>query len=576
MARSRVRLSTGEERGREQVAAKPLAARNRGEASAPKHRQATHKEGAPSQKQAGAAPAPPSRRSPPSPPPLPAAAEALLLPGLDEDGPPEGGPCQLPLAQDKSQASSFGNPFAAADSLRVTSISRSAAARRTSQLRLVVQADPAEGRRLSRMPPQERPVARVRTLPLQRRSKGRRADSSDAGGSAAAATGAQPPAPLTAAASAASLAEQASSSSTSSSQALAQDDTGSSVRAAGSDAPAEAASGGSEVPLPLLLPLPLRPGAASSPACGGADGAVQAQAEAGQAQAQPAHEDVAGPPEAVATAAASDGDVLVAASSASEGGSQRAAAASVYSGVPAEVEAEAMPSTPAPPAWLQQQGSCQNEPGLHVVEQGPAGPALHNHHAAANWRCMWLSGLQWHNASRAGQPIRAGSPWAFVPLDPNEPLLELFMFQTAVMPEHVIAGAARFEDIMLGDPQLHSAAVEAGVFSWGAWAVPAPGGGYTLVEGGRAMALPVSLRCAPPPTVALFLACVWHEANRAESLAHATYTFTAGGERVADERSLKWPLAELRHWVRLAVGGSKRQAEELLAMLAHISCFGIE
>ena len=44
----------------------------------------------------------------------------------------------------------------------------------------------------------------------------------------------------------------------------------------------------------------------------------------------------------------------------------------------------------------------------------------------------------------------------------------------------------------------------------------------------------------------------------------------------ADERSLKWPLAELRHWVRMAVGGSKRQAEELLAALAHVSCFGIE
>lgn len=44
----------------------------------------------------------------------------------------------------------------------------------------------------------------------------------------------------------------------------------------------------------------------------------------------------------------------------------------------------------------------------------------------------------------------------------------------------------------------------------------------------------------------------------------------------ADESSLKWPLAELRHWLRLAIGGSKRQAEDLLAELAHISCFGIE
>lgn len=100
------------------------------------------------------------------------------------------------------------------------------------------------------------------------------------------------------------------------------------------------------------------------------------------------------------------------------------------------------------------------------------------------------------------------------------------------------SGAARFEDILLGDAQLHAAAVEAGVFSWGTWAVQAPGGGYTLLDGGRAMALPVTLRSAPPQTVALLLACVWHEANRAEALAHATYTFAAGGERVTGAPSL--------------------------------------
>lgn len=118
MARSRGRLSSGVERGGEQGGTKPLGARNRGEASGTKHLQETHKEGAPAHKQAGDTPVPLSRRSPPSPPPLPAAAEALLLPGLDEDSPPGGGPCQLPLDNDRSQTSTFGNPFAATDSLR--------------------------------------------------------------------------------------------------------------------------------------------------------------------------------------------------------------------------------------------------------------------------------------------------------------------------------------------------------------------------------------------------------------------------------------------------------------------------
>lgn len=118
MTRSRGRLSSVAGRTEEQGGTKPLAARNRGEASGPKHLQELHMKGAPAQKQAGAAPASPSRRSPPSPPPLPAAAEALPLPGLDEDSPPETGACQLPLADGRRQASTFGNPFAAADSLR--------------------------------------------------------------------------------------------------------------------------------------------------------------------------------------------------------------------------------------------------------------------------------------------------------------------------------------------------------------------------------------------------------------------------------------------------------------------------
>jgi hypothetical protein len=41
------------------------------------------------------------------------------------------------------------------------------------------------------------------------------------------------------------------------------------------------------------------------------------------------------------------------------------------------------------------------------------------------WRCMWLQGLQFHNAARSGQPIRAGSKWHFIPLDPNDALLSV-------------------------------------------------------------------------------------------------------------------------------------------------------
>lgn len=117
MARSRGRSSGGGERSVEQGPTKPLAARNRAEASGSERRQEGHKEVPHAHKQAATAPVLPSRRSPPSPPPLPAAAEALLLPGLDEDSPPGGGPCHL-TDDDRTQTSTFGNPFASADSLR--------------------------------------------------------------------------------------------------------------------------------------------------------------------------------------------------------------------------------------------------------------------------------------------------------------------------------------------------------------------------------------------------------------------------------------------------------------------------
>lgn len=45
--------------------------------------------------------------------------------------------------------------------------------------------------------------------------------------------------------------------------------------------------------------------------------------------------------------------------------------------------------------------------------------------AAAMWRMQWLSALQWHNACRAGQPVRAGACWPFIPLDPNDTVLEV-------------------------------------------------------------------------------------------------------------------------------------------------------
>ena len=77
--------------------------------------------------------------------------------------------------------------------------------------------------------------------------------------------------------------------------------------------------------------------------------------------------------------------------------------------------ASAESPTPKPPTPFKLQGV--------RVEQCP--PPVHTQHAVAQWRAMWLAGLQWHNACRAGHPTKAGSPFPFVPLDANEPLLEV-------------------------------------------------------------------------------------------------------------------------------------------------------
>ena len=68
------------------------------------------------------------------------------------------------------------------------------------------------------------------------------------------------------------------------------------------------------------------------------------------------------------------------------------------------------------------------------------------------------------------------------------------MMHTAVLPEHVIAGTARFQDIIMGDPQLYAAAVQAHVLTYGVWGVPNPDGSFCVLAGGRQMAMPISLR----------------------------------------------------------------------------------
>ena len=160
------------------------------------------------------------------------------------------------------------------------------------------------------------------------------------------------------------------------------------------------------------------------------------------------------------------------------------------------------------------------------------------------------------------------------------PPLQVLATQSAVLPQQVVAGAARFQALLLLQPRpassapgggsLSALACSTGVLCSGPWGVgPDHDGSYLvsrassykpdaaslpgsrrphrflalpltalqLLEGGRALPLPQDLCHAPPTLLCLFLACVWLEANLAEGEGlHRVYTVTAGGGRMTDAR----------------------------------------
>ncbi|PRW56525.1 hypothetical protein C2E21_4466 [Chlorella sorokiniana] len=490
-------------------------------------------------------------------PPSLAATVPLPLPGLEVEGLPAEPRGRLPVAEQTFEA--FGDALGC---LRVTSLTRSVSARRHSLLRLVQQPGEAEGRRAHSLPPAERPMLRAHTQPLPdggaaSRHRSRRRGSrngvpsqEDSGTEAVCA-----PSQEQESVGHGSLAQPSAAAACSPTASGEVAPPGAPPTAAVTDVSA------SEAPAPTsLLPPPL-------PVMPGATGAAASPMSSTAAEAAVAEEGAEGRQEVQQQLAA---------------GSEPAAAErphglmaeAVFNGLSAAEEAAALPSEAPPPSWLVQQG-CSNVTGEHV-EPCPA-LSVQAQQAATLWRAQWTSGLQWHNAMRAGGPLRLGSKLPFVPLDPNEPVLEVLMFRAAVMPADVVAGAARFQDIVFGEPALHSQALEEGVLRFGLWGMPSGGGTYTLVAGGSPLALPLSFRRASPQLLALFLACVWTEANNQEAAQVLAYSFGAGGERSLDESTLKYPVNELQEWLHLATGGGPSAASSAaLAALSTVAVFGTE
>eukprot|EP00887_Chlorella_sp_A99_P003261 scaffold9.g3261.t1 len=166
------------------------------------------------------------------------------------------------------------------------------------------------------------------------------------------------------------------------------------------------------------------------------------------------------------------------------------------------------------------------------------------------WREGFLDGIKDANAAliRQRPTLVCGVPHAPIPLDPNCGVLAVLMFETPLMPGHLVAGAARFADMVLASPVLAAVACEQGVLRLGLWVAPTP-------LGPRVISAPLPLKfdgAGNSHLLALFIACCFHEANRDES-AYVAHSFGAGGETAMVEG--KWMLHDLRAWLSAATGG---------------------
>ena len=156
------------------------------------------------------------------------------------------------------------------------------------------------------------------------------------------------------------------------------------------------------------------------------------------------------------------------------------------------------------------------------------------------WADGYTSGLQAENARLT---LAGRLPSGF---DPNCPLLSVLMFRTPAMPAAVVGGAARWMELVLPHPRLSMVALDSGVLRVGLWAAAATPMGQATVYPAP---LPLNFAGASQELTALLLACIWHEANRAEGYVISSY-FAAGS--VSVEGSM-WSLAELADWL-LAAG----------------------
>ena len=454
----------------------------------------------------------------------------------------------------------------------------------------MLQPDAAEGRRSHRLPPQERAALPARTQALEGAGLGGRAAARGRNRSSSScrrvsAEGASEEAPGTPVPSqepeAAPVAQPAAAAKAEGESWI----SGGAARAAPAQQPATASDSPSSGPLPP--PLPVAPGAARLAASSGQGKQEGVEAPAAAVPSVPA---------VTAPAAAA----------------QEEPGSAVYSGVPAEVEAAALPQGPGVPAWLAQQG-CRNEsvsgaafvggseaalgwlctpaqapPRIRFVpplSQGTclgSGPVLMTaQEAAAAWRLQWLAGLQWHNAWRAWQPVRAGSSTCFIPLDPNDRVLDVrlpgparrryphrpaaccpppptrlpppasaplppltspshcrrrrplcvppqvLIHSSAVMPEHVVAGGARFLDMVFSDACLHSLATGSGLIRCARWGLPLGDGTVEVSAGVCGAAL--GWGCSPHAALCL-LAVSSHPAAHHAHCTHPRFpAHTAGG-----------------------------------------------
>ena len=159
--------------------------------------------------------------------------------------------------------------------------------------------------------------------------------------------------------------------------------------------------------------------------------------------------------------------------------------------------------------------------------------------SAATCRPWWVAACREGLAAANAGVLRARDPTSHMigPIDVTCPVVTTLMLHSAVLGDGIARGAARWQDLLHAHDRLFQDAVSCGALEYTPVDLRYSPRGHMQPLGFEVR--PVNLRAASRELAALFLACVWLEANQHDHL-------TSGGREWAGP---KYSAVELASWM---------------------------